>query len=49
VAIGGINKDNAIEVAANGADAVAVISALLGAKDIAEAARRIIKSFEAGK
>jgi thiamine-phosphate pyrophosphorylase len=49
VAIGGINKDNASEVAANGADAVAVISALLGAKDIAEAARRIIKSFEAGK
>jgi thiamine-phosphate pyrophosphorylase len=49
VAIGGINKDNANEVAANGADAVAVISALLGAKDIAEAARKIIKSFEAGK
>jgi thiamine-phosphate pyrophosphorylase len=49
VAIGGINKDNATEVAANGADAVAVISALLGAKDIAEAARRIIKSFEAGR
>jgi thiamine-phosphate pyrophosphorylase len=49
VAIGGINQDNANEVAANGADAVAVISALLGAKDVAEAARRIIKSFEAGK
>jgi len=49
VAIGGINKDDASEVAANGADAVAVISALLEAKDIAEAARRIIKSFEAGK
>jgi thiamine-phosphate pyrophosphorylase len=49
VAIGGINKDNANEVAANGADAMAVISALLGAKDIAEAARRIIESFEAGK
>ena len=49
VAIGGINKDNATEVAANGADAVAVISAILGAKDIAEAARKIINSFEAGK
>jgi thiamine-phosphate pyrophosphorylase len=49
VAIGGINKDNATEVAANGANAVAVISALLGAKDIAEAARKIINSFEAGK
>jgi thiamine-phosphate pyrophosphorylase len=49
VAIGGINKDNAAEVAANGADAVAVISAVLGAKDIADAARKIITSFEAGK
>jgi thiamine-phosphate pyrophosphorylase len=49
VAIGGINSDNAGEVAANGADAVAVISAILGAKDIAEAARRLINSFEAGK
>lgn len=49
VAIGGIKEDNANEVAANGADAVAVISAILGAKDVAGAARRIIKSFEAGK
>lgn len=49
VAIGGINKDNAGEVAANGADAVAVIGALMNAKDIAEAARNLIKSFEAGK
>jgi thiamine-phosphate pyrophosphorylase len=49
VAIGGINKDNAAEVAANGADAVAVISAILGAKDIADATRKIITSFEAGK
>jgi thiamine-phosphate pyrophosphorylase len=49
VAIGGINKDNATEVAANGADAVAVISAILGARDITDAARKIITSFEAGK
>jgi thiamine-phosphate pyrophosphorylase len=49
VAIGGINSQNATEVAANGADAVAVIRALLGAKDIAEATRKIINSFEAGK
>jgi len=49
VAIGGINKDNAAEVSAAGADAVAVISALLGAKDVAEAARKIIAGFEAGK
>ena len=46
VAIGGINQDNASEVTANGADAVAVISALLGAKDITGAARKIIASFE---
>lgn len=49
VAIGGIDKDNAAGVVANGADAVAVIGALMGAKDIADAARRIIDSFEAGK
>lgn len=45
VAIGGINRDNAGEVAAAGADAVAVISAILQAKDIEEAARQIIKAF----
>ncbi len=49
VAIGGINKDNAAEVSAAGADAVAVISAILQAKDVAEAAREIIASFEVGK
>ncbi|MGD9116201.1 MAG: thiamine phosphate synthase [Dehalococcoidia bacterium] len=49
VAIGGIDEENAGEVAANGADAVAVIGALMNAEDIAEAARNLIKSFEAGK
>jgi thiamine-phosphate pyrophosphorylase len=49
VAIGGIDEGNAGEVSANGADAVAVISALAGARDIAQAARSIINSFEAGK
>jgi len=49
VAIGGINKDNAAEVAAAGADAVAVLSAILQAEDVAEAARQIIAGFEAGK
>ncbi len=49
VAIGGINKDNAGEVAAAGADGVAVISAILGAKSIEEASRQLIKAFEAGK
>jgi thiamine-phosphate diphosphorylase len=49
VAIGGINKDNAAEVAAAGADGVAVIGAVLQARDIEEAAREIIAGFEAGK
>jgi thiamine-phosphate pyrophosphorylase len=49
VAIGGINKDNAAEVSAAGADAVVVLSAILKAKDVVEAARQIIAGFEAGK
>ncbi len=49
VAIGGINKDNVAEVVAAGADAVAVITAVLQPKDVAEAARQIIAGFEAGK
>jgi thiamine-phosphate diphosphorylase len=49
VAIGGINRDNAGEVAAAGADGVAVISAILGAEDVEAAARQVIKAFEAGK
>ena len=49
MAIGGISKDNAGEVAAAGADGVAVINATLGADDLEKAAREIIKAFEAGK
>ena len=49
VAIGGINKDNAAEVLDAGADSAAAISALLGAKDVEQAARQIIAGFEAGK
>jgi len=49
VAIGGISKENVAEVAAAGAEAVAVITAVLKAKDVAEAAREIIAGFEAGK
>jgi thiamine-phosphate pyrophosphorylase len=45
VAIGGINKDNVAEVLAAGADAVAVISAILKAKEVAEATRQIIAAF----
>jgi thiamine-phosphate pyrophosphorylase len=46
VAIGGINNENAAEVIGVGADAVAVISGVLGADDPEEAARRITARFE---
>ena len=49
IAIGGITEDNVAEVLAAGADSVAVISAILQAEDIEEAARQIIARFEAGK
>lgn len=49
VAIGGINKDNVAEVIAAGANAVAVISAVLQAADSKKAARQITAKFEAGK
>jgi thiamine-phosphate pyrophosphorylase len=49
VAIGGINKDNAAEVMAAGAGAVAVISAILKAKDIKGATRQIIASLSKEK
>jgi len=49
VAIGGINRDNAGEVAAAGADGVAVIGAILGAEDTEAATRQVIKAFEVGK
>ena len=41
VAIGGINHDNAAEVVAAGADGLAVMTAIIGAPDVAEAARRM--------
>ena len=47
VAIGGINKDNATEVTAAGANSVAVISAVLEAESPKEAAKQIIDSLEA--
>lgn len=45
VAIGGINKDNAAQVKAAGADSVAVISAVLGATDVEKASREITNKF----
>ena len=46
VAIGGINKDNAAEVRTSGADSVAVISAVVGAKDPEEEARKLVDRLE---
>lgn len=46
VAIGGINKDNVADVISAGADAVAVISAVLTADDIEKAARQILDRLE---
>lgn len=45
VAIGGITPDNAAELIAQGADAVAVISALFGAPDIQSAAENFSRLF----
>jgi thiamine-phosphate diphosphorylase len=46
VAIGGITRDNAAEVVAAGADAVAVIRAIVSAESPEEAARQIITELE---
>lgn len=46
VAIGGINRDNMAEVVNAGAEAVAVISAVLGAEDVEEAARQLAGEIE---
>ena len=49
VAIGGINKDNAAEVLDAGADAVAIISAILDKDDVTQATRQIIAALEGKK
>jgi thiamine-phosphate pyrophosphorylase len=46
VAIGGITPDNAAPLLRAGADAVAVITAIYGAPDIADAARRFCRLFD---
>ena len=46
VAIGGINKENIGKVMAAGADAAAVISAVLPQKDIESATRQLVKEIE---
>ncbi len=49
VAIGGIKLENLGEVMAAGADAAAVISAVLSDADIAKATRQMVKIIEEGK
>ncbi len=46
VAIGGISESNAASVRVAGADAIAVISAVAGAADVREAARRLAALLE---
>lgn len=46
VAIGGINRQNIGDVIASGADAAAVISAVLGQPDIQSATRNLVKEIE---
>ena len=46
VAIGGITRDNAAEVMATGADAIAVIRAVVSADSPEEAARQIVNEIE---
>jgi thiamine-phosphate pyrophosphorylase len=53
LAIGGIAVDNAAETIRAGADAVAVVSAVVAAEDVAGAARlllkRVLKAYDQGK
>lgn len=49
VAIGGVSAENIAEVAAAGADAAAVVSAVVAAPDMEAATRDLVARFEAGK
>ena len=49
VAIGGINRNNIGEVVAAGADAVAVISAVLGEKDVRGAVQELVARMDLAK
>lgn len=49
VAIGGISAENAAEVIRAGADGVAVVSAVCGARDPAEATRLLLERIRAAK
>jgi thiamine-phosphate pyrophosphorylase len=49
VAIGGIKENNIKDVINAGVDAVAVISAVLGADNIEKATRQLANAFEGGR
>jgi thiamine-phosphate pyrophosphorylase len=49
VAIGGINQNNVGEVVSAGADAVAVISAVLGEKDVRRAVQKLVEKMDLAK
>ena len=49
VAIGGINQNNVGEVVAAGADAIAVISAILGEKDVRGAVQKLVAKVDLAK
>jgi len=49
VAIGGINQNNVDEVVAAGADAIAVISAVLGGEDVKGAVRKLVAKIDLRK
>ncbi len=49
VAIGGINQNNVDKVVAAGADAVAVISAVLGEKDVKGAVQKLVAKMDLAK
>ena len=49
VAIGGINQNNVGEIVAAGADAVAVISAVLGEKDVKAAVQTLVAKIDSVK
>jgi thiamine-phosphate pyrophosphorylase len=49
IAIGGINENNIAEVVAAGADAVAVVSAALGQKDVKGAVQKLVAEIDSVK
>jgi thiamine-phosphate pyrophosphorylase len=49
IAIGGIDADNVVTVAAAGAHAAAVLDAIFGAENPAQAVRELIRRFDQGK